>query len=326
MKAAVYTKYGPAEVLQLKEVEKPIPKDNEVLIKIFATTVTSRDWRFRIAEPFMARFFTGLLRPRITILGSDLAGEIEDIGEAVTLFKKGDQVFGTTDHHLGTYAEYKCMPEESILAKKPDNTSYEEAAAVFFGGHTALHFLRKANIKKGQALLIIGASGSVSSYGVQLAKYFKAKVMGVCSTSNLEMVKALGADLVIDYIHEDFTRHDKTYDIIFDTVGENSLSASIKSLKQNGIYLGTVLMTLPLMIQGLWTTMTSSKTVIGGSAGEHKEDLVFLKELIEAGHLKPVIDRCYPLEQIVEAHSYAEKGHKVLTVTSHRNETKQNRQ
>lgn len=325
MKAAVYTKYGPAEVLQLKEVEKPIPKDNEVLIKIIATTVTSRDWRFRKAEPFMARFFTGLLRPRITILGSDLAGEIEDIGEAVTLFKKGDQVFGTTDHHLGAYAEYKCMPEVSLLAKKPHNLSYEEAAAVFFGGHTALHFLRKANIKKGQELLIIGASGSVGSYGVQLAKYFKAKVTGVCSTSNLELVKALGADLVIDYTHEDFTKRAKTYDIIFDTVGKNSLSASIKSLKQNGIYLGTVLMTLPLMIQGLWTTMTSSKTVIGGSAGEHKEDLVFLKELIEAGHLKPVIDRCYPLEQIVEAHSFTEKGHKkgnvILTVTSQRNGT-----
>jgi NADPH:quinone reductase-like Zn-dependent oxidoreductase len=325
MKAAVYTTYGPPEVLQVVEVEKPVPKDSEVLIRIVATTVTSRDWRFRKAEPFIARFFTGLLKPKLAILGSDLAGVVEEVGSAVTLFKVGDPIFGTTDHDLGAHAEYKCIAEKGILTIIPDIIGFEEASTVFFGGHTALHFLRKANIKNGQQVLVVGASGSVGSYGVQLAKYYGAEVTAVCSTDNLDLVKSLGADKIIDYSKEDFTKSGKKYDVIFDTVGKNSFSGCIKSLKKNGFYLGTVMMSLPLLVQWLWTLLTTRKKVVGGSAGEHSEDLTILKELIETGHLKPVIDRRYPLEQIADAHRYAEKGHKkgivVIRVTP--NKTKQ---
>jgi len=310
MKAIVYEKYGPPEVLKLKEVEKPIPKYNEVLIKTFATTVTSGDVRLRKADPFIARFITGLIKPKNTILGVDIAGEIETVGKDVKLFKKGDQVFGSSYPDCGAYAEYKRLPEDGVLATKPANLTYEEAAAVFFGGHTALHFLRKGNIQSGQKVLIYGASGALGTYGVQLAKYFGAVVTGVCSTSNLDLVKSLGADSAIDYTKEDFTKRGETYDIIFDTVGKSPFSGSVRSLKKKGFYLRAVHMSLSPIVKGLWTTITSSKKVIGGVAAEHKEDLVFLKELVEAGKIKPVIDRRYPLEQIAEAHRYVEKGHK----------------
>jgi len=318
MKAIVYQKYGSPDVLQLKEVAKPTPKDNEVLIKIHATTVTSGDVRLRKADPFMTRFIFGLIKPKITILGVDLSGVIESVGKDVKLFKKGDKVFGSSfDYGLGAYAEYKCLPENALLAIKPANMTYEEAAPVFFGAHTALHFLKKGKIKSGQKVLIYGASGALGTSAVQLAKYFGAEVTGVCSTKNLELVKSLGADKVIDYTKEDYIKS-ATYDIIFDAVGKSSFSGCVKSLKKKGFYLRAVHLTLPPLIRGIWTNMTSSKKVIGGVASEHTEDLLFLKKLCEEGKLKPVIDRIYPLEQIAEAHRYVEKGHKkgnvVITV------------
>jgi NADPH:quinone reductase-like Zn-dependent oxidoreductase len=315
MKAIVYTKFGPPDVLQLQDVEKPAPKDNEVLIKIVATTVVKEDpdWR---ASPG----FNGFLKPRHPILGQELAGEIESIGGAVTRFKPGDQVFGFD--MFGANAEYKCMPEGGALAIKPANMSYEEAASVPNGALTALPFLRdKGNIQSGQSVLIYGASGSVGTAAVQLAKYYGAKVTGVCSTANLEWVKSLGADQAIDYTQEDFTESGKTYDIIFDTVGKRTFSECKGSLTDEGIYLATV-PTPVMMLQALWPAKRGkrAKFVAAGlrPAREKIKDLVFLTELIEAGKIKAVIDRCYPLEQTAEAHRYVEKGHKkgnvVITV------------
>jgi NADPH:quinone reductase-like Zn-dependent oxidoreductase len=311
MKAIVYSKYGPPEVLQIKEVEKPVPKDNEILIKIFATTVTSGDCRMRKADPFAIRFFNGLTRPKkTTILGNEFSGEIEEVGKNVKLFRKGDQVFGQAGMSLGTNAEYICLSEDGTVDIKPANLTFEEAAVIPFGGNTALHFLRKGDIRNGQKVLIYGASGSLGTAAIQLARYFGAEVTGVCSTANIELVKSLGADKVIDYTKENFTQNGQSYDIIFDTTGKSPFSGCLKSLKQNGIYLRAVHMTLSSNIRGLWTSMTSSKKVIGGVATELKENLVFLRELIEAGRLKPVLDRRYPFEQIAEAHRYVDKGHK----------------
>ena len=314
MKAIVCTKYGPPEVLELKEVEKTVPKDNEMRIRIFATTVTSGDSRMRsftvpLSYWLLARIALGLRKPKKAILGSELAGEIESVGRDVKLFKEGDQVFGYLGHNLGAYAEYLCMPENGCLTIKPANVTFEEAAAIPFGGNTALYFLRKGKIVSGQKVLIYGASGSVGTFAVQLAKYFGAEVTGVCSTTNLESVKSLGADMVIDYTKEDFTKNGETYDVIFDAVGKSSFSGCMRSLKKEGIYLHAVA-TPALTVRMRWTSMISSKKLIGGTATPKTENLVFLKELVESGKIKPVIDRRYPLEQIVEAHRYVDKGHK----------------
>ena len=320
MKAIVCTKYGSPDAMQLKEVEKPAPKENEVLIKIYATTVTSADIRIRKADPFPVRFFYGFTRPKNnTILGSELAGEIEAVGKNVKQFKTGDTVFAGAGISLGANAEYICLPQEGAIAIKPSNMTCEEAAAIPFGATTALIFLRdKGKIQSGQDVLIYGASGAVGMAAVQLAKFFGAQVTGVCSTAKLELVKSLGADHVIDYTREDFTQSGKTYDIIFDTSGKSPFSGCLSSLKSNGLYLRAVHINLSPIFQGLWTSMTSSKKVIGGVAIERKEDLIFLKELIEMGRMKSVVDRRYPLEQTAEAHRYVEQGHKkgnvVITV------------
>jgi NADPH:quinone reductase-like Zn-dependent oxidoreductase len=314
MKAIVCTKYGPPEVLQLKEVAKPIPKDNQILVKVCATAVTAGDVNDRgvTLSPWVwlpTRIMLGLIKPRRKIPGSDLAGEIESVGKDVTRFREGDQVFASTGWASGAYAEYKCLYEDGLVATKPSNMTYEEAAAIPFGAFTALHFLRKGNIKNGQKVLINGASGGVGTFAVQLANHFEAEVTGVCSAMNLEMVKSLGANKVIDYTQEDFTKSDQTYDVIFDTVGKTSFSRCRDSLKKNGVYLSTDVK-LKDLFQMLWTKKTGDKKAIIGIANPKTEDLIFLKQVIEAGKLKSVIDRSYPFEQMVEAHRYVEKGHK----------------
>lgn len=322
MKAIVWTKYGPADVLQLKEVAKPIPKDNELLVRIYATPVSVAFCAMR-KGPILARPFTGLTRPKNPIPGAEFAGEIEAVGKDVKLFREGDQVFGSTGLGFGCYAEYKCLPEEGVLAMKPANMTYEEAAAGLGEALTALAFLRdKGKIQSGQRVLINGASGSIGTFAVQLAKYFGAEVTGVCSTTNLEMVKSLGADQVIDYTTEDFTKSGQTYDVVFDAVGKSSFLRCKGSLRQRGVYLATT-PTLAHILQMLWTSMVGSKKAMFWNAGlkpssEVAKDLVFLKELFEAGKIRSVIDRSYPLEQIAEAHRYVETGHKkgnvVITV------------
>lgn len=316
MKAIVCTKYGPPEVLKLQEVEKPIPKNNEILIKIHATTVTAGDVRMRSFNVSLLlwlpmKIFLGFKKPRNPIIGMELSGEIEAIGKDVKRFKTGDHIFAPTGlAGFGSYAEYKCLPEEKTVVTKPVNMTFEEAASVPIGALTALYFLRQSNIQSGQKVLIYGASGSMGTYAVQLAKYYGAEVTGVCSTANWEMVKSLGADKVIDYTREDFTKAGETYDVIFDTVDKSSFSGSIHALKRNGVYLLGSALALSQYIRGAWISITSSKKVISGVASESSEDLNFLKGLIEAGKIKSFIDRRYPLEQIVEAHRYVEKGHK----------------
>ena len=328
MKAIVYTKYGSPAVLQLKEVAKPTPKDNEVLIKIHATTVTSGDWRVRSLNVptgfgLISRLVFGVLRPRQPILGTELAGEIESIGKDVSKFKAGDQVFAFAGASMGCYAEYKCMPEDGAVALKPANLSYDEAAAISFGGTTALDFFRRGKLQSGEKVLVNGASGGVGTAAVQLAKHFGADVTGVCSTANVELVKSLGANHVIDYTQDDFTKDSETYDIIMDTVGTAPFSRSKGSLKEGGRLL-LVLGGLPDMLEIPWVRMTSSKRVIAGPAAEHAEDLRFLAELAEAGEFKPVIDRRYPFEHIAEAHRYVDTGRKkgnVIITMEHNNKT-----
>jgi 2-desacetyl-2-hydroxyethyl bacteriochlorophyllide A dehydrogenase len=316
MKAIVWTKYGPPDVLQLKEVEKPTPKENEVLIRIYATTVTAgdtelRSLKFSLLLRFLMRLGFGFKRPgkKYCILGMELAGEIESVGKDVKLFKKGDQVFAATEEGFGAYAEYICLPEEGAVVIKPGNMTYDEAAAVPIGGDTALHYLRKGNIQNGQKVLINGAGGSIGTMGVQLAKYFGAEVTAVDSTKKLDMLRSIGADKVIDYTQEDFTKSGETYDVILDVVGKSSFSGCISSLKKNGFYF-IANPKLSLIIRGKWTSKRSSKKVITGLPKQRTENLLYLRELIEAGKLKSIIDRHYPLEQTAEAHRYVETGEK----------------
>jgi len=295
-------------------VEKPIPNDNEILIKVHATSVTSGDTRIRgfkvpISFWLPARIALGFKKPKIDILGSEFSGIVESVGKDVKKFKVGDKVFAYPGHLGGGYGEYTCMTEDSAVAIKPGNITYEEAAAISFGGNTALYFLKQANIKEGDKVLIYGASGSVGTYAVQLAKYFKAEVTGVCSTSNIDLVRSIGADKVIDYTKEDFSKNSKIYDVIFDTVGMTSISDSMKSLQKEGIYL-QVLATPTTSLQMKYASFRNSKTLIGGTAVPKASNLDFLKELVEDGMIKPVIDRTYPLEEIVEAHRYVDMGHK----------------
>jgi NADPH:quinone reductase-like Zn-dependent oxidoreductase len=300
MRAIVYTKYGSPEVLELKEVEKPTPNDNEVLIKVHATTVHRGDTRMRslnIPGPrwqvLFARIFLGIRKPKKTILGMELSGKIEAVGKNVTLFEEGDEVFATTLWAgLGGYAEYKSMPEDGAIAIKPSNMTFEEAAVIPSGGITTLNIIRKANIQNGQKVLIYGASSSVGTFAVQLAKSLGAEVTGVCSTTNLEMMKSLGTDKVIDYTKEDFTQNSIKYDVIFDAVAKIPPKQAKKSLKKTGIYLNI---------------HTSSDKIKTKEASSLLKDL---KEMIEAGKIKSVIDRCYPMDKIVEAHGYVDKGHK----------------
>ncbi|MDF2012395.1 NAD(P)-dependent alcohol dehydrogenase [Priestia megaterium] len=298
MKAMVCTKYGKPDVLQLQEVEKPIPKENEILIKIYATTVTSGDCRVRsFNSPLLLwlpmRIVLGLRKPRKSILGVELAGEVEDVGKNVTRFKKGDQLFAMTGMKFGGYAEYICLPEKGTIAVKPENVTYEEAASISFGGTTALHFFRKGTIQTGQKVLIYGASGAVGTAAVQLASYYGAEVTGVCSAKNRELVKSLGADRVIDYQNENFTEKQEKYDLIFDAVGKITKNQCKAALALNGRFVS---------VEGQ------------GIAKVQTKDLLLLKKLIEEGQIKSVIDRCYSLEQVPEAHEYVETGHKIGSV------------
>ena len=328
MKAIVWTKYGPPDVLQLKEVEKPSPKDNEVLIRICATTVTAGDTEMRsLTMPFMfsfpMRIYVGLRKPkRITILGQELSGDVEAVGKEVELFERGDRVFGTTGFGFGAYSEYICLPGvakgmQGALAIKPVNMTYEEAAAVPTAAFEALHLLRQANIQKGQTVLIFGAGGSIGTFSVQFAKYLGAEVTGLDSTGKLDMLRSIGADHVIDYTQEDFTENAETYDVILDVIGKSPFSGSLRSLGPNGRYL-LANPKLSQMVRARWISMRTGKQVIFGSSSQKTEDLIFLRELIEAGKIRSVIDSSYPLEQIPEAHRYAEKGSKkgniVITV------------
>jgi len=334
MKAIVYTEYGPPDVLQLQEVGKPTPKDNEILVRVHATAVTfgetkARDFTFSPREfwlPFflwpLARMQFGFSKPRYRTLGSELAGEVESVGKDVKSFEQGDQVFGYSSS-FGANAEYVCMPEEGVVATKPANMTYEEAAVVPHGALTALHFLKKGNIQPGDRVLINGASGGIGQFAVQLAKYFGAEVTGVCSTTKLELVRSLGADKLIDYTKEDFTKNGQTYDVIFDTARVTSFSRCKNSLGQDGRYLLAVF-GMRELAQMLWTSIAGSKKVICALAPIEQEGLLFLKELIEAGNIRTVIDRRYPMEQIAEAHSYVENGHKkgyVVVTMGHNGKT-----
>lgn len=332
MKAVVYTEYGAPEVLHLKEVEKPTPQDNEIRVRVYATSVSFGDiiarklGKMSPGEFYMpslfwlfARIEFGFRKPKKGSLGSEFAGEVESVGTAVSRFKVGDPVFGYRGMHMGANAEYLCMAEDGMVAIKPANMSYEEAATVPGGALTALSLLRKANIQPGQKVLINGASGSIGSAALQLAKHYGAEVTGVCGTPRVEFVKALGADQVIDYTQEDFTRNGETYDLIFDILGKSSFSRCKRSLKPDGRYL-LASFKVKQLLQMLWTSRIGSKKVICALSSDHPEDMMIVKDLVEAGKIKSVIDRRYPLEQAAQAHRYVETGHKtgnvIITVST----------
>ncbi|MGD1072870.1 MAG: NAD(P)-dependent alcohol dehydrogenase [Bryobacteraceae bacterium] len=316
MRAAVFERYGPPEVLRIEEVEKPVPGSHEVLIRIHATTVCAGDWRIRKGDPFFLRFAYGFPKPKkVRIPGMELAGTIESVGDAVTRFRAGDRVFGGTGFRFGAAAEYACMPESGSLAMQPANMTIEEAAGVFFGAMSALHFLRQAKVGAGQRVLIYGASGSVGTAAVQLAKHLGAHVTAVCSTANLPLMKSLGADQAVDYTREDFSIAGRVYDVVFDTVGRSGFRRTLRALKRGGIYVqcgySGRLWSLPAgMIGGMWTSLTGTAKNVGGVARGGAAELSFLKGLIEAGELRTAIDRIYRLDEIAEAHRYAQAGHK----------------
>jgi NADPH:quinone reductase-like Zn-dependent oxidoreductase len=321
MKVVLHTKYGPPDELQLAEVEKPVPRDDEVLIKIYAATVTSSDCNVRNltfapqwSKLIMRLFVFGAFKPKINILGLDFAGTIESVGNRVTKFNVGDEVFGKSDPEMGAHAEYICIPEDGVLAQKPTNATREEAASLPLAANTALYFIRDlAELQAGQKILINGASGAIGTYAVQLAKYYGAEVTGVCSTTNVDLVKSLGADTVIDYTKEDFTKSGEKFDVLFDVVGKSSFSSSKDSLVDDGLFM-TALPSLAVIFQAMRTAKGSGKKVRFGDAVGKKENIVFLKELYEAGKLKSVIDRTYPLAETAEAFRYAETGHKIGNV------------
>jgi len=318
MKAIIWTAYGPPEVLQLQEIDKPVPKDNEILIKIHATTVTTGDCEARTLKlpmglGILMRLFVGIRKPtNIVILGQEFAGEVEAVGQGVTRFKPGDQVFGGTGFTKGTYSDYVCLeefPEEGVLAIKPENMSYQEAAGVTTGGLEANHFLSMARIQPGQKVLIVGAGGSIGTFGIQLANYYGAEVTAIDRTDKQDFLLAVGANEVIDYTVEDFTKNGQIYDVIFDVVGASPFRASLDSLTTNGVYL-IANPRIGSMIRGKWVSRRGSKKVITEMTQQKTEDLVFLRELIDAGKIKSYIDKIYPLEEMVEAHHYVESGAK----------------
>ncbi|HSK66508.1 MAG TPA: NAD(P)-dependent alcohol dehydrogenase [Anaerolineales bacterium] len=322
MKAAVYTEFGPPQVLKLKDVAMPTPRDNEILVKIYAASVNIGDlWarnfkdisprKFTMPLPLWlpSRLYFGLSKPRVNILGSEFAGIVEATGRDVKRFRKGDPVFGYRGQSMGTYAEYLCMPEDGLVALKPANMTFEQAAVVSYGTLTALNLMRHVNVQPGQKVLINGASGGIGSAAIQLAKYFGAEVTAVCGTQRIEFVKSLGADHVIDYAKEDFTQNGETYDLIFDIPGKSLFSRCKDSLKPDGCILYASFK-MKQLIEMLWTSRTDGRKVICALSGEKPEDLLFIKELIEAGKLKSIVDRCYPLEQAAEAHRYVESGQK----------------
>jgi NADPH:quinone reductase-like Zn-dependent oxidoreductase len=314
MRAAVYERYGPPEVVHVQEVAKPTPKDNEVLIRIRATTVTSGDWRARtLTMPpgfgFLARLVFGISGPRQPILGSEFAGEIEAVGKGVTNYKPGDQVFAFAGARMGSHAEYRTMPADGLIARKPANITYDEAAALSFGGTTALNFFRRGNLKSGETMLVNGASGAVGTAVVQLAKHFGATVTGVTSTANLDLVKSIGADTVIDYTKQDFAKNGEKYDVIVDTAGTAPFSRSAGSLTEKGRLLH-VLGGFADTVRAPFVSMTGSKKAVAGPASVKPDDMRVLAEIAAAGEFKPVIDRRYPLEEIAAAHAYVDQGHK----------------
>lgn len=315
MKAIIYTQYGPPEVARLARVEKPVPKDNEVLIKVHATTVNRTDCGFRSAEYFIVRFFSGLFRPRNKVLGCEFAGEVEAVGNKVSTFRPGDKVFGFNDTKFGGHAEYLTIAENDAIAMMPEKISYQEAAPITEGAHYALCNLRAAKLERGQQILINGATGAIGSAAVQLSKYFGAEVTAVCNTKNLELVRSLGADEVIDYTKQDFTKLNNQFDIVFDAVGKSSFGRCKPLLKRNGIYMSTE---LGYMSQNpflaIITPLLGGKKVLFPLPAISKQDVLFLKELVESGRFRPVIDRTYPLEQIVDAYCYVETGMKTGNV------------
>jgi NADPH:quinone reductase-like Zn-dependent oxidoreductase len=309
MKAVIYTQYGNPEVLKIKEVKRPEPKDNEILIKQIAITVNSGDVRLRKADPFLVRLMFGLFKPKINILGNVISGIVEEVGKNVTSFKVGDEVYGLCDITMGAYAEYLTVHDSTPLALKPKNMNFEEAAALIFGGHTALHFLKKAEVIKDQKVLIYGGSGAVGTSAIQLAKYFGAKVTAVTSTNNMDLMKSLGADSVVDYTNQDLTDMEKSFDVVYETVNKTEVSTIAKLVKPNGkLVLGAVI--IKGLIEGLVVSKKLGIKMIAGTASVTNKDLQFLAQLAERGNLKPVMDKTYNLQQIVDAHQYVDLGHK----------------
>ena len=313
MKAIIFSNYGEPSVLKLQEVAKPIPKDDEILIKVFATAVNSADWRLRKPDPILVRLFLGLIKPRIQSLGGVLSGEIEAIGVNVTRFKVGDQVFGSTGFNFGAYAEYKCLKETAILSIKPSNITHNQAATISFGGLTALDFLNRVEIKEGQKVLIYGASGAVGTAGIQLAKYFKAEVTGVCSTKNLELVKNLGATNVIDYTKSDVLTQTNLYGVVFVTINKLSLKQAISLVKPGGKLILSDASFKDMLLSVFYSKFGKIK-VHSGVCKEIQGDLDFLRDRLSQGQYQPVIDRVFKLEQMVEAHTFVEAGHKAGNV------------